>query len=75
MDSPPSSRMEQEAMQLSSRLTQASRPMMMPTPFLCRQIKLAVSLDFSAAFFAALAEFSIVAAAVWPDFTEAAYCF
>lgn len=48
--------------------------MMMPMPFLCRQIKFPVSLDFSAAFFAALAVFSIVAAAVWPDFTEAAYC-
>ena len=61
-------------MQLSSRLTQASRPRIMPMPFLCRMMKLAVSLDFSAAFFAALAVFSMVAA-VWPDFTEAAYCF
>ena len=37
-------------------------------------MKLTAPLDFSAAFFAALAVFCMVAAAVWPDFTEAAYC-
>ena len=71
----PSTSAAQEENPLRNTETARNRAIAMPMPFLCFQMNLPVALDFSAACFAALAVFSIVAAMLWPDFTEAAYCF
>ena len=74
-DSTPSTSTEQEDSPLRNTDTARNSATTRAKPFLCFQMKLPVALDFSAACFAALAAFSMVAEMLWPDLTEAAYCF